>query len=109
MSKYYIKKATNGQFYFTLTGGNGETILTSEMYVTKQGCERGIDSVRANSPYDSNYRRKESVSNQSYFNLVAGNNEIIGTSEMYSSSQAREVGISSVKTNGPRATVVDLT
>jgi uncharacterized protein YegP (UPF0339 family) len=41
------------------------------------------------------------------FNLKAGNGEIIGTSEAYSSSAAREAGIASVKANGPTAPVDD--
>ena len=39
--------------------------------------------------------------------LMATNGQVIGTSEMYSSNSAMETGISSVKTNAPKATVVD--
>jgi len=35
--------------------------------------------------------------------------QVIGKSEMYSSTAAMESGIASVKTNGPGASVVDLT
>ena len=35
------------------------------------------------------------------FNLKAGNNEVILTSQTYASKQAAEVGIESVKTNSP--------
>lgn len=41
--------------------------------------------------------------------LVAKNAQVIGTSQMYSSPAAMENGISSVKENGPAATVTDLT
>ncbi len=43
------------------------------------------------------------------FNLKAGNNQIIGTSESYESISARDNGIESVKKNAPDAKVVDLT
>jgi predicted metalloprotease len=38
-----------------------------------------------------------------------GQGQIIGKTEMYSSAKAMENGIASVKTNGPDATIVDLT
>ena len=43
------------------------------------------------------------------FNLKAGNNQVIGTSESYESVSARENGIKSVKKNAPDAKVDDLT
>ena len=46
---------------------------------------------------------------QYYFNLKAGNGEIIGTSETYNSEQARENGIEAVKRDAPGAPVEDQT
>ena len=43
------------------------------------------------------------------FNLKAGNGQVIGSSEMYSSVAACENGIESVKKNAPDAEVVDET
>ena len=40
------------------------------------------------------------------FNLVAGNGEVIATSEVYSTDKACENGIESVKKNAPEAQVV---
>ena len=39
------------------------------------------------------------------FNLKAGNNQVIGSSEMYESAGGMENGIESVKKNAPDATV----
>lgn len=47
-AKYVIENSKDGQFYFTLRAKNGKTILTSEMYKTKQGAEVGIASVQVN-------------------------------------------------------------
>ena len=41
------------------------------------------------------------------FNLKAANHEIIGTSESYTTTAARDNGIESVKTNAPGAEVQD--
>ncbi len=43
------------------------------------------------------------------FNLVAGNGEVIATSEVYSTDKACENGIESVKKNAPEAGVEDMT
>ena len=45
-AKFVIKKAKNGQYYFNLKAGNGETILTSEMYKAKASANNGIQSVK---------------------------------------------------------------
>ena len=52
---------------------------------------------------------KKGSSGQFHFVLKAGNGEIIGTSEMYSSAAAMEKGIASVKTNAPGAKINDIT
>ena len=44
-----------------------------------------------------------------FFNLLAGNGQVIGSSEMYESEASRNNGIASVKANAPDASVVDET
>lgn len=99
----------SGEYYFSLSAGNGEVILRSEGYKAKAGAENGIESVRKNSPDDGRYDRKEAKNGQFYFNLKAGNGQIIGTSEMYKSKSGRDNGIESVKKNGPDSPVEDTT
>jgi uncharacterized protein YegP (UPF0339 family) len=109
MGKFVITKRKDNEYQFNLKAGNGEIILTSEGYTTKTNCRKGIDSVKLNAPLDARYDRKEAKNKQLYFNLKAGNGEIIGTSEMYNSSSARENGIESVKKNAPSAETEDKT
>ncbi len=87
---------------------NGEKILSSEGYTTKQSCQNGIDSVKANAPYDSRYERKDRSYNYS-FNLKSGNGEIIGRSETYFTAAGRDNGIDAVKRDAPGAPTEDLT
>ena len=108
-AEFELKKTSDDQFMFNLKAANGEVILTSERYKGKSGATNGIDSVKRNSPSDSQYDRRTAVDDSPYFVLKAKNGEVIGKSEMYSSKQAMENGISSVKTNGPGATVDDMT
>lgn len=109
MGKFIITKRKNGEYQFNLKAGNGQTILSSEGYATKAGCKNGITSVKTNAPIDSCYDKRISSNSQYYFNLKAGNSEIIGTSEMYTTSTARDNGIESVKSNAPDAEIVDET
>jgi uncharacterized protein len=108
-SKFEIKKAKDGEFYFHLKAPNGRVILASEMYERKASAVDGIQSVKKNATDDNRYERKEAKNGQFMFNLKAANHEVIGTSETYTSSEARDNGIASVKTNAPQAEVLDET
>jgi uncharacterized protein YegP (UPF0339 family) len=107
--KFVLKKSSNGQFYFHLQASNGEPLLKSELYASKASAENGIASVKKNAPLDERYERKNAGNGKPMFNLKAGNHEIIGTSEVYSSDAARDNGIASVKANAPAAATDDQT
>ena len=92
-----------------MKASNGQTILGSEMYKAKSGATNGIESVQKNSPDDARYERKISSKRQDYFVLKTGNNQVIGTSGMYSSASAMENGIASVKKHGLTTTIDNLT
>lgn len=109
MSAYFDLKRSLTQYMFSFKGGNGEIVLTSERYAAKQGAASGIAAVKANAPFDSQYRRLTASNGLPYFTLVGGNGETLGNSETYSSVAARETGIASVKLNAPTAPVVDNT
>lgn len=109
MGRFVIKKRNDGEYQFNLKAGNGETILSSEGYSSKSGCENGIESVRKNATDDSRYEKRIATNGKYYFNLKAGNSQVIGTSEMYESTSGRDGGIDSVKRNAPGATIEDLT
>jgi len=107
-AKYIVRRSSNYQYYWVLYAVNGEAILNSETYTTKQGAFDGIASSKR-SVADSNFQRKASSDGKYYFTQVANNGQVIGTSEMYNSSQARDNGISAVKRDAPIAEIEDLT
>lgn len=108
MGKFVISTRKNNEFQFNLKADNGQTILASEGYSNKSGCENGIESVRKNAPEDGRYERKTSANGKFFFNLKSTNGQVIGSSEMYESESSRENGIDSVKRNAPSAAVEDL-
>jgi uncharacterized protein len=107
--KFELSKSKNEKFMFNLKAGNGEVILSSQMYEAKPSALQGIESVRSNAPIDDHFERKTSAKGEPFFNLKATNGQVIGHSEMYSSASAMEGGIASVKKNAPNAKLVDLT
>jgi uncharacterized protein YegP (UPF0339 family) len=109
MGKFVITKRKDQEFQFNLTAGNGEVILTSEGYVQKASCYKGIESAKVNSQDDFKYHRRTSANKKDYFVLKAGNGEIIGVSQLYSSKESMEEGIISAKSNVPTVEIDDKT
>jgi uncharacterized protein YegP (UPF0339 family) len=106
---FELSKSKDEQFRFVLKAGNGETILTSELYKTRASAENGIASVRTNSPLDERYEKKTAANGKEHFNLKAANHQVIGSSQLYASAASRDAGIESVKKNGATSDVRDLT
>lgn len=55
---FELSRSSDNQFRFVLKAGNGETILTSELYTSKASAEKGIASVRSNCPQEERYEKK---------------------------------------------------
>ncbi len=109
MAKFEIYKDPKGEFRFRLKASNGQDILASEGYTAMAGCTNGIESVRKNSQDDSMFARLVSTNGKPYFDLKSPNGQVIGTSQMYASTDTMEIGIASVKKNAPKCEVVDIT
>lgn len=107
--KFVLFRGSDEQFYFRLQAANGEPILQSEGYTKKDSAQGGIASVKENAPDEDRYDRRESSDDQCYFVLKAANNEIIGTSETYTTTGAREDGIAAVMKTAPAAPTEDQT
>ena len=108
-SKFEIFKGNNEHFYFHLKAGNGEIILSSQGYTTKANCQKGIHSVENNSSDESHFEKKIAKDGRYYFVLNATNGQVVGNSQMYTTSSARDHGIHSVHDNASSAVTNDLT
>ena len=109
MSGSFQLKKSGEQFMFNLKATNGQVILTSERYASRQAALDGIESVRKNAVHDDRFDRLLAKDGSPYFNLKAGNGQTIGRSEMYKSTASRDAGVESVKKNGPTALLKDET
>ena len=104
---FTISRGRNQKFYFNLKGPNGEIILASQGYAGRNGCRKGIESVRTNSRIQKQFETKTSKRGQSYFVLKAKNGKVIGQSQMYKTNRSCVKGMRSVHRNAPRAKLVE--
>ncbi len=96
---FQIFKDKSGKFRFRLHSGNTQVVLQSQGYKTKAACKVGVNSVKKNAKVRSRYDVNQAKNGKYFFNLVSGNKEIVGTSQMYSSRDTLGKGIASVMRN----------
>lgn len=106
---YELTATSNGQFRFALRTADGDTLLNSETYVQKASAQNGIESVQANAANDARYERLTASDGRAYFNLKAGNGQVIGTSPMFATDAARDAAIAATMTEGASTRVDDKT
>ncbi|MCA9620443.1 MAG: DUF1508 domain-containing protein [Myxococcales bacterium] len=95
--RFELFEGHDGQFYFSLLAGNGEKVLRSEGYTTKAAAKKGIQSVVENGKKAERYDILEAENGEFYFNLEAGNYQVIGTSELYTTKSSAERGAKTVR------------
>lgn len=102
------QSGAKNEYRFRLKAANGQNILSSEGYSSKAGCMNGIESVKKNAPDASNFVKTKTDSGNFRFNLLAGNKQVIGTSQNYKSESGRDNGVESVMKNAPEAVVKEV-
>jgi uncharacterized protein len=94
-------------YYFHLEDERGHTILLSEAFSSKGACENGIVMVKENVLDDTKYENKVSAKKKFYFNLLNCEGIPIGSSKMYDTIEGYAEAILSVKSNAPKAKIVE--
>ena len=108
-AKFEVYKDKAGEFRFRLKAGNGEIILTGEGYKAKAGCLNGIESIKKNSQEEKRFETYQDKKGEYRFRLKAGNGEVIGVGEGYTTADGCKKGIESVARNAKEAEIVDQT
>ena len=121
MGKFVIRKVNSG-IKFDLKAGNGQTVLTSEVYTTDAACRKGIESVMKNAPTapienqtQEPFRKQTNPKFEMYldkrgeyrFRLKARNGQNIAISDGYNAKAGCLGGIESVKINASGAEIVE--
>jgi uncharacterized protein YegP (UPF0339 family) len=86
----------DGRSYFHLIAANGEKVLQSQGYASARSADTGLASVRTNAVNPDRFEILESADGQTYFNLTAANNKVIGSSEIYASRANAERAIEAI-------------
>ncbi len=108
MSIFELKRNEDDAYHFTLKANNGQVILSSESYTSKNEAKAGIAAVQEQAQSDTRYERKTAKNGNFFFNVKATNGQVIGSSQMYSSESGMENGIKSVKENVLDAKITEL-
>lgn len=82
--KLDLWQSTDGQWRFHVVSGNGRTLLTSEGYTSRTGALGGVLSVLDNGVDPARYDLNQTASGRYNLRLRAGNNEIIASTQAYS-------------------------
>lgn len=92
--KVDLYQSTDSQWRFRVVAGNGRILISSESYVSKQGAENGIASVLENGVDPAQYQLNQTETGKYNLRLRAGNYEVIGFTQAYStkSSATRAIG-----------------
>lgn len=101
-------KKSGDKYHFVLKAGNGQVILSSQMYATKASAMNGIESVKKNCGDDKCFEKKTAKNGKMHFNLKSTNGQIVGSSQMYAAESGMKNGIESVRKNAPKAEVKEV-
>jgi uncharacterized protein len=96
LGKFETFVGQDGRYYFHLLAGNGEKVLGSQGYASLRNAQDGIGSVRVNGEHTEAFQLLQAANGQWYFNLLAGNFQTIGTSELYTTKSNAQRAISTV-------------
>lgn len=107
VNKNYARlKARNGEYYFNLNTANGETIGSSETYVSKQGLKNGIKSVIRNAPIaeirilQNTECHSPTSKQQREFNIIVNGREKVISERILSFLDIVKLAFGSVISNG---------
>jgi uncharacterized protein YegP (UPF0339 family) len=113
-----------GEYRFRLIAPNNKIIGVSEGYTTKEGCMQGVNSViknvskaetvnllqtKSKKTQKAVFETFKDVAEHYRFRLRAPNYEIILASQAYISMAGANNGVESVRRNGPKAKILDIT
>jgi len=109
MGKFEVYKDSSGQLsYFRLRASNGQIVLVSKPYATKELAMSAIESVIASAPNEANWEDREGDFGAPYFRLKDENGDVVGISEKYSTAASRDHGKVLAKRWIGNAAIVDL-
>ena len=113
-SKFLLREASDGAWYFVVAAANGELVGVSEMYASQSNATRGMAATAAvvratvaQGPAATGQAKFEifkGLDSKHYFHVRALNGEIVLQSQGYTSKASAANGAAAVQLNGADAT-----
>jgi uncharacterized protein YegP (UPF0339 family) len=105
-SRYFLREASDGSWYFVVIATNGKIIGISEMYVSQANATKGMTTVQslvqiaaapASAPTGAPiFETFKGVDSKYYFHLKAANGQVIAHGETYASQSAAQDAVTNV-------------
>ncbi|MGH7280329.1 MAG: YegP family protein [Polyangiaceae bacterium] len=86
VQRFEVFTGEDAKYYFRLRANNGEIVLASQGYTSKESALGGIKSVETNGTDSGNYDLVDANDGQVGFDLKAANGQVIARSETYVSA-----------------------
>jgi uncharacterized protein YegP (UPF0339 family) len=95
--RFEVYEGIDGQHYFRLFAGNGENVLRSEGYSSRNAALEGLNAARDLGRRSTAFEVLPARDGQFYFNLLAANGKVVATaSETYASESNAKRGSETV-------------
>ena len=105
--KFELYKDKAGEFRFRLKSASGDNLGSSEGYKAKSSAKNGIKSVKTNSKLKKRYDVFAGKSGKWFFNVKAGNHQVVLSSKGYPSQAAAGKACDAVKKAAGAAKIVE--
>ncbi len=91
-----ILEGSPNDYRFNLYADNGQIVLSSEHYTTPAAAWNGAYAVQDAAATPSGFVMLKSSDARFYFNVVASNGQVVGTSQMYTTQESANAGVAAV-------------
>ena len=92
-----VAAGASGTYHFNLFAQNGQVVLSSEAYASEAAAWNGAFAVQDASLVATNFAIKTATDGRFYFTLTADNGQIVGMSQMYTTKESAQTGITAVQ------------
>jgi uncharacterized protein YegP (UPF0339 family) len=92
-----VDAGATGTFHFNLFAANGQVVLSSQAYSSEAAAWNGAFAVQDAAQVATNFAIKTSTDNRFYFTLTADNGQTVGVSQMYTTKESAQAGVTSVQ------------
>lgn len=105
--KYQLYKEDSKSFFVKLLASNGQVLLVSQRYASKQSASNGIESIKK-AIGNQNFTIEKDKQNRFQFNIYTANKQLLISGESYPQKANCQKAIQSVIRFGTLAKVVEL-